>query len=108
MFLTVAFWPIGNGQLSQRIITQTEPLSRATSIFRGALKNKKPVQTYLLESILWEALQPLSEGVIIKSDIPLGFEFELEKIMYFLALPYQWEANSKEEFGLKDISLAEA
>ncbi len=32
------FWPIGNSQLSQRIITQTEPLSRATSIFRGALK----------------------------------------------------------------------
>ena len=32
------FWPIGNGQLSQRIITQTEPLSRAASIFRGALE----------------------------------------------------------------------
>ena len=32
------FWPIGNSQLSHIIITQTEPLSRAASIFRGALQ----------------------------------------------------------------------
>ena len=36
MFVQKLLWPIGNGQLSQGIITQTDPLSRATSIFRGA------------------------------------------------------------------------
>ena len=33
------FWPIENSLLSQIIITQTEPLSKAASIFRGAHKN---------------------------------------------------------------------